>query len=243
VTNQWTLLVEDGSDEHGLLLSKENVEIQRRRAGVVILSWAGAPDEEYWRSLGLARQFERIWVASDLSSSRVAVSELFNSISAGYGAVVDVQRNVDCYNYLINVCGQYGGAPISRLLDVGCGDGLIMRAAIDPGIHIAGYDLSVEIARLAHDRGLEVLDDAAFRNGRGDFDASVSCYSMHYFVEPSSTIGYVARHLKPAGVWSMNFHKDIMFEEFLGCLDGSEMHRISDSKTTFGRVLLVGRRQ
>lgn len=241
MTSPWTLVVKCESNECRDLLSTGNVELRRCGSGVSILSWLGAPDERYWMSIGLIRLFETVWVAEDLSSTRAAVSELFGSLSEEYESVVDTKRNVDCYNFLINACIQCYDFPISKLLDIGCGDGLIMRASAARDIHVVGYDLSAEIARVAQSRGLEVLSDAAFVSGAEGFDAAVGCYSMHYFVEPYSTIGFVAKHLKPAGVWAMNFHKNIMFDRFMGCLDGSEMHRISDFETSFGRVLVAGR--
>ncbi|WP_165835723.1 class I SAM-dependent methyltransferase [Stenotrophomonas sp. SPM] len=241
MTSLWTLVVKFESNEYRKLLSKANVELRRCGSGVSILSWRGAPDERYWKSLGLARLFETVWVAAELSSNRAAVSELFGSLSAEYGSVIDTQRNVDCYNFLINTCIQYYGFPVLNLLDVGCGDGLILRASAARSIRIVGYDLSAEIARVAQSRGLEVLSDAEFFSGAEDFDAVVGCYSMHYFVEPYSTIGFVSKHLKHAGVWAMNFHKNIMFDRFMGCLEGAEMRRIADFETNFGRVLVAGR--
>lgn len=84
--------------------------------------------------------------------------------------------------------------PTGRVLDVGCGEGLIMPH-IGPGIRYTGLDLSAAaIARAKEqygDRGDFIAADATTYKPDGQFDAIVFNESIYYMTDPANVIrGY-----------------------------------------------------
>lgn len=66
-----------------------------------------------------------------------------------------------------------------RLLDVGCGTGLLAVTLAERGWSVTGIDISADQLRLAEKRGAEVLqgDGAAVPFGDSSFDAAVSMWT------------------------------------------------------------------
>jgi SAM-dependent methyltransferase len=97
--------------------------------------------------------------------------------------------------------------PASRVLDLGCGPGLVSAALLAAGHHVLGIDLSGEMIERARSRGAPFGDRAAFRRqslfepvAEAPFDAAVSRFVLHHAVDP---IAFVRRHLelvRPGGV-------------------------------------------
>lgn len=82
----------------------------------------------------------------------------------------------------------------SRLLDAGCGPGLVAEAFLDAGCEVLGVDLSGEMIRRARERCARFGGRARFEQGslldlRGErFDAAVSRNVLHHVEDPSAFI-------------------------------------------------------
>jgi SAM-dependent methyltransferase len=93
--------------------------------------------------------------------------------------------------------------PGDRLLDVGCGGGLLLRDAADAGAAVTGLDHSEEMVRLARERapGAEVTLGEAERLPFED--ASFTAVSMSvvffFFADPVAILRECARALAPGG--------------------------------------------
>lgn len=98
-------------------------------------------------------------------------------------------------------------APGSRVLDAGCGPGLVAEAFLEAGHSVVGIDLSpvmIERARLRCDRFGE---RARFLAGSffdadpgGPFDAAVSRHVLHHAEDPLAFVARQASLVRPGGV-------------------------------------------
>ncbi len=87
-----------------------------------------------------------------------------------------------------------------RILDLGCGDGVLTRKIADLGADVVGVDASESFVKTAQDSGMDVhrMDGHAL-TFEGEFDAVFSNAALHWMIEPEKVIASVARALKPRG--------------------------------------------
>ena len=91
-------------------------------------------------------------------------------------------------------------APGERILDLGCGDGVLSRVIADAGAEVVGADASPDLLVAAAARGIETrhLDGQALPFV-GEFDAVFSNAALHWMKDHDAVIAGVARALKPGG--------------------------------------------
>ncbi len=99
--------------------------------------------------------------------------------------------------------------PGSRILDAGCGPGLVSRVFIDAGNHVTGVDLSATMIERARIRCPEgdfhqgsLYDDSL----TGPFDASVSRYVLHHVADPRSFLKRQFELIRPGGLLILSDH-------------------------------------
>jgi SAM-dependent methyltransferase len=90
--------------------------------------------------------------------------------------------------------------PGERVLDLGCGDGVLTAKLAAAGARVIGVDASEAMVEAARARGLDarLMDGAALDLG-GGFDAVFSNAALHWMLDPDAVIQGVARTLKPGG--------------------------------------------
>jgi trans-aconitate methyltransferase len=87
-----------------------------------------------------------------------------------------------------------------RILDVGCGDGVLTEKIARLGVTVVGIDSSPDFVAVARQRGLDAFEqDAANMNFRCEFDAVFSNAALHWIKDADAVITGVARALRPAG--------------------------------------------
>lgn len=90
--------------------------------------------------------------------------------------------------------------PRERILDVGCGDGVLTRMIADLGCTVVGLDSSPDFVASARKLGLDVVEtDAAQMKFDRCFDAVFSNAALHWMKDPDAVIRCVARALRPGG--------------------------------------------
>lgn len=87
-----------------------------------------------------------------------------------------------------------------RILDIGCGDGVLTEKLVALGCEVVGVDTSAAQVEGCRARGL----DCRVANGEalafdGEFDAVFSNAALHWMRRPDAVIAGVRRALKPGG--------------------------------------------
>jgi len=96
--------------------------------------------------------------------------------------------------------------PGERILDLGCGDGVLTAELARSGAEIVGVDSSAAFVEAARARGLDVrLMDGEALAFDGEFDAVFSNAALHWMRDAGAVIRGVARGLKPQGRFVAEF--------------------------------------
>jgi SAM-dependent methyltransferase len=96
--------------------------------------------------------------------------------------------------------------PGERILDLGCGDGVLTIKLIESGADVIGADASEDFVQAARERGIDarLIDGHALTFER-EFDAVFSNAALHWMTQPQAVIAGVARALKPGGRFVAEF--------------------------------------
>jgi trans-aconitate methyltransferase len=87
-----------------------------------------------------------------------------------------------------------------RILDLGCGDGVLSAHLVELGCTVVGIDGSPEQVEAARRRGVDARSgDAQQLSFDGEFDAVFSNAALHWMLQPDRVIEGVWRALKPGG--------------------------------------------
>ena len=91
--------------------------------------------------------------------------------------------------------------PGERILDLGCGDGVLTRKLTELGCAAVGVDASPDMVREAQALGVDArLADGADLDFDAEFDAVFSNAALHWMsADPDRVIRGVARALRPGG--------------------------------------------
>ena len=90
--------------------------------------------------------------------------------------------------------------PDERILDLGCGDGVLTKRLTDRGASVTALEPDPSLAARAREIGLTILErDAHEPFGHGAFDAVFSNAALHWMREPEVVIANVRRTLRPGG--------------------------------------------
>lgn len=152
----------------------------------------GDDDLHAWQQAGLPDEAFDDWL-----TDRVARRPTGRRARETYGAddVHDFARRA-----LLEALGLRAG---DRLLEIGCGGGLLLREAIAVSAHATGLDHSPEMVSLARERAPEaevVLGSAeSLRFPERSFDAVAMSVVFFFFPEPVAVLRECKRVLAPGG--------------------------------------------
>ena len=98
-----------------------------------------------------------------------------------------------------------GDGPL-RILDIGCGDGMLTQKIVAAGAAVVGVDASEEMVAAARARGIDArLIDAEQLPFEREFDAVFSNAALHWVRDAEGAIAGVRRALKPGGRFVAEF--------------------------------------
>lgn len=90
--------------------------------------------------------------------------------------------------------------PGERILDLGCGDGVLTENLIAAGAHVSGVDASDTMIEAARARGIDAyVTDGQSLAFQGEFDAVFSNAALHWMLDGAAVARGVFRALKPGG--------------------------------------------
>jgi SAM-dependent methyltransferase len=96
--------------------------------------------------------------------------------------------------------------PGERILDLGCGDGVLTVKLMENGADVVGADASEDFIQTARKRGIDArLIDGHKLAFEKEFDAVFSNAALHWMTQPQKVIEGVARALKPGGRFVAEF--------------------------------------
>jgi trans-aconitate methyltransferase len=90
--------------------------------------------------------------------------------------------------------------PGERILDIGCGDGVLTERIAEAGADVIGIDGDAAMVAAACARGIDArLMDARSLSFDGEFDAVFTNAALHWVGQPAIVTAGVARALRPGG--------------------------------------------
>jgi trans-aconitate methyltransferase len=90
--------------------------------------------------------------------------------------------------------------PGERILDLGCGDGVLTEKIVAAGAAVIGVDASTDMIEAAAARGLDSrIADGQALTFDAEFDAVFSNAALHWMLDPEAVARGVYRALRPGG--------------------------------------------
>lgn len=87
-----------------------------------------------------------------------------------------------------------------RILDLGCGDGVLTEKLVQMGASVVGVDASEAQVQAAIARGLDArVADGHHLSFFAEFDAVFSNAALHWLLDPDAAIASIKRALRPGG--------------------------------------------
>ncbi len=110
------------------------------------------------------------------------------------------------YDRLLRTLPRWLGEPPRALLDIGCGDGLLLELARRRGIAAQGTELSDALARLVRERLGDdgIVDTALDALPPARYDAVTLVNVLEHVHQPGAMLQTAARLLRPGGVLAVH---------------------------------------
>jgi hypothetical protein len=199
--------------------------------------------EQLLSQLCFTRVFENFWLPPEniIDKKRVLVQGMFAHIARKYDSIITHDLNKSCYEHLYVAAVEGLRRTPSRLLDFGCGTGLITQATFAYQVpFIRGFDFCPNMAKIARDKGLCIIDKPFEKIAAdGVFDSILASYVFHYGLTLDEWSSLLTCLADGGGLFG-NFHKGIGFRKAIKDIESlgeKYIYEVSDSN--FGPVVAV----
>jgi trans-aconitate methyltransferase len=104
--------------------------------------------------------------------------------------------------------------PGERILDVGCGDGVLSQKILEAGAAVVGVDGSPDMVEAARKRGIDArLADAFHLSFEAEFDGAFSNAALHWMKrDPDAVLYGIRRSLKPGSLLPGNLGVTVVLQ-------------------------------
>ena len=127
--------------------------------------------------------------------------------------------------------------PGERILDLGCGDGVLTAQIAAPGANVVGIDGDTAMVGAARDAGIDAhVMDARAMTFTHEFDAVFTNAALHWVGQPALVSAGVARALKPGGRYVGEFggHGNIAaIRVAVRCVLATRGYRVEPMETSY----------
>lgn len=202
--------------------------------------------ENNLRKKSFVKYFEDMWVFLEKNSflPEKLISHIFSFFSEKYDAIIDRNKNISCYEFLFDLGFFEKRNSSCRILDFGCGTGLITQTSFfNKFKDVYGFDISEKMRFLSKKKGLVVYESISFyEDQKNSFDLILANYVFHFNLS-ADIILKLCTLLTGGGVMLGNFHKNINFDIMINnisCL-AKKGFEVSSQDSDFGRILIVKR--
>jgi SAM-dependent methyltransferase len=192
---------------------------------------------------GFERVFECFWLPKTIpfETKKTLINELFSAVAEQYDDIVASSNNLSCYEYLYVLAKTKLLRNPTRVLDFGCGTGLIMRTGFAKEIpELIGFDFNQEMLALAQKKGLNAnAGPLQVITKDGSFDIILGSYVFHYGLSNEDWIMLLS-NLVCSGVLVANFHKGIgVLQAHAALRNCGLIHSYEFIESPFGPILIV----
>lgn len=206
--------------------------------------YCSAQASDFFLHGDFVRVFESCFVTRlDQADSRAEATRLLFSEMAGdtYNSIVDIRRNLECYNKLYVEAEKRAGLSFNNVLDFGCGPGTVLASELYFKVeNLVGYDFVEENREHACSLGLHVLSpEEADSLAEESFDFIVCNYVLHYMSIEQRSLNLLIASLKSGGVLAANFHKGTGLDWFLECVRSIAGVSVVREVSSFGDLVLI----
>lgn len=116
--------------------------------------------------------------------------------------------------------------PGERVLDLGCGDGVLSQVLVDAGCEVVGADASAALVAAARARGIDAREiNAESLPFNAEFDAVFSNAALHWMTSPAAVLAGVQRALRSGGRFVAEFGGEGNVAAMRGALDDALARR------------------
>lgn len=193
---------------------------------------------------GFSRLFESFWLPFAMSAymRKDVTHALFSKIADDYDLIATSEKNISCYDFLYSNAKSHLQHDALRVLDFGCGTGLIKRSRLpSENIVLKGFDQNRRMVELAQEKGLEAFGPELYKiKDHGPFDVILASYVFHYQLDDDDW-SVLLGNLVDGGILLGNFHKGIgLSEARLAVQSHGAGYKQDVIPSHFGPVLIVG---
>jgi len=203
---------------------------------------------ETLKKLGYKKKFEDCWISNvwNIDENSSLVYELFSILAEQYDDLIDIDNNINSYDFLISRTLNLINNGNTTTLDYGCGTGIIKKSKLANSLDsVHGYDFNEKMSDISNARGLNIIKkNSLFLQKKVKFDIVLLNYVLHYGVT-YERLRELLDLLNVNGIFAANLHKNYYLNYYRKFFSNLEKNQfiVKEIESTYGQVFLIERLQ